>query len=131
MKMNSLKKYVELRAALLKEKAELEARLGQINSALGDEELESAPASVRRRNKAPAAISAPASGARRVRNRLSLRQAIMQVTQSTPLTKDQILVAIKKIGYKFGASNPLPSLNAVLYAKPKFTNHNGKFSPPT
>lgn len=54
----------------------------------------------------------------------------MQVTKDTALTKEQILSAVKKLGYKFGAPNPLPSLNAVLYSKPKFANDDGKFSPP-
>ncbi len=143
-KTDSLKKFVELRDALLKERAEHETRLAQINSALNDGPSAPAPA--------PATATAPVTrrtrlgrvaapeveqvetgvgvGGRRVRHRLSLRRAIILVTKDSPLTKQEILGAVKKCGYQFGVSNPMPSLNAVLYAKPKFTNVDGKFSPP-
>ncbi len=142
LKMDPLKKYVELRDALLKEKAWHEARLAQINDALsyGPSPKTTEPSPV-----APAArgrgrrvlVGAPGLGkvkpnasGRRTRNSLSLRKTIMQVTKDSPLTKEQILSAVKKVGYQFGTSNPKPSLNAVLYGKPKFTNTGGKFSAP-
>lgn len=149
MKTDSLKKYVKLRDALLKHKAELEAQLSEIKAALGSETpaaastpaSASAPVVTRARRGRKPRVVAPVAvakeneiksgrGGKRMRNGLSLRRAIIQVTSDGPLTKEQILGAVKKIGYKFGASNPLPSLNAVLYAKPKFTNDDGKFGPP-
>lgn len=126
MKTDSLKKYVELRDSLLAEKAKLEKRLNQINAALGSAPVaEAAP----KKSAAPKADAGESRG--RVRNAISLRSAVAQVTKDEPLTKAQILVAVKKLGYKFGASNPIPSLNTVLYTKPKFKNVDGKFSPPS
>lgn len=126
MKTDSLKKYVELRDSLMAEKAKLEKRLNQINEALGAAPVvEAAP-------KKSAEPKAPAGEKRgRVRNAISLRAAVAQVTKDEPLTKAQILVAVKKLGYKFGATNPIPSLNTVLYTKPKFKNVDSKFSPPS
>lgn len=127
-KTDSLKQYVELRKALLTEKTKLEARLAQINEALGSQQQAEAPTS---KEPSPAAAEPTASGARsRVRNSISLRTAAIQVTKAEPLSKAQILAAVKKLGYKFGVSDPIPSLNTVLYTKPKFKNVDGKFSPP-
>jgi hypothetical protein len=129
-KTDSLKQYVELRKALLAEKTKLESRLAQINEALGSQQQPEAP--VNKESSAPSATeqSAPSGTRSRVRNSISLRTAAIQVTKAEPLSKAQILAAVKKLGYKFGVSDPIPSLNTVLYTKPKFKNVDGKFSPP-
>ena len=118
MKPDALKKYTALRQSLLEEKKSLEARLAQINQVL---EIES---SVAVRAAAP-----PRSSGRRVRNALSLRAAVLQVTKDKPLAKPEILAAIKKLGYKFTAKDPMNSLNTVLYTGRTFKNAGGKFSP--
>lgn len=118
MKVDTVKQFVALRAALVNEKARLEARLVEINRALS-QTTRAVPAS------APAA-RAPRH---RARNELSLKEAITRVTKNKPLTKAEILEAIKKVGYKFAAQNPMNSLNVTLYTKGNFKNANGKFSP--
>jgi hypothetical protein len=118
---DAVKQFVALRATLAQEKARLEARLSEINRALGE--------------RAPAITSAaPRSTAARGRrsratNAMSLKEAVTRVTRNKPMTRPEILQAIKKIGYKFTAKDPMNSLNVTLYTKGNFKNDNGKFSP--
>ena len=45
------------------------------------------------------------------------------------MTKEQILDAVQKRGYKFSTNNPLNSLGVILYGKnPRFNRADGKFS---
>lgn len=66
-------------------------------------------------------------------NPMSLRKAIIQVTTGNPLTKPEILEAVKKLGYKFNTKKPMDSLGTLLYKKKagrkQFKNDNGRFSP--
>jgi hypothetical protein len=119
MRLDRLRKFVVLRQALLKEKAELEQRLEQLNRALA---LDGSPAASR--------IAAhPSSRSRRVKNPMSLKAAVTQVTKDKPLTKPDILAAIKKLGYQFTAKDPVNSLNTVLYTGKAFRSQGGKYSP--
>jgi hypothetical protein len=130
MRLDSLKKFVSLRDALHKEKAELEARLAQINKALGaSESLPAAAPAVGRAPKAAAKTKAPRAKGGRGLNAMSLPQAVLKVTAEKPLTKEEILKAVEKLGYKFSTKKPLASLNVVLYSKKKFKQVDGKFSP--
>jgi len=107
----------------MQEKTRLESRLREINSALGQgQEAGTARAS---------SISQPARRGRRgARSGLSLRDAVLQATAKGPLTKEQILEAVKGFGYRFSTNNPLNSLGVILYGKnPKFKNNDGRFSP--
>jgi hypothetical protein len=115
MKNDRIKQYVALRDSLLKERAGLVARLDEIEKVLAA-------------GTAAPVASAPRGGGR-IRNPMSLRQAIVTVTKDRPLTKQQILDAIHKLGYRFISPHPINSLNAVLYANRKFKNAGGKFSP--
>jgi hypothetical protein len=45
------------------------------------------------------------------------------------LTKEQILEAVKKLGYRFATARPMASLNAYLYQKGQFKRQNGRFAP--
>jgi|SRR5687767_2016557 len=120
---SDIKKYITLRDSLMQEKTRLESRLREINSALGQgQEAGTARAS---------SISQPARRGRRgARSGLSLRDAVLQATAKGPLTKEQILEAVKGFGYRFSTSNPLNSLGVILYGKnPKFKNNDGRFSP--
>ena len=120
MKNDSVQQYVALRAGLLREKAALQTRLSQIEQALRGEVTAAAPA-----------VSA-AGGARRgkrIRNKISLKAAVVRVTTAKPMTKPEILTAIDKLGYRFNTKLAVNSLNSVLYAKRQFKNDNGKFSP--
>jgi len=119
MKPDRLKKFVALRQALLKEKAELEQRLAQLDRALAvDGATRPAPAS-----------SPQASRVGRIKNPMSLKASVTQVTKDKGLTKPEILAAIKKLGYRFTAKDPVNSLNTVLYTGKAFKNQAGKFSP--
>ena len=117
-----LQRYLASLDELRTEKAELESRLEKINQALAG-----SPAAGRAgRGKRP---GKRAGGGRR-RNGLSLRAAVAQVTKNRPLAKTEILEAVRKLGYKFATSDPMNSLNAMLYAPAnKFRNKDGKFTP--
>ena len=122
MKIDSIRQFLALQESLHKERTQLEARLAQINEALG---------SSQRRATATAPVPKKAVTRRgpRTRNEMSLKEAVMQVTKEKPLTKPEILEAIKKIGYRFSAKDPMNSLNVTLYTKGNFKNAGGKFSP--
>lgn len=130
MKIDNLRRYVDLRNSLTREKAQLEERLRQINEALGETEPPAIAAGtpVRQRGGAGSKTSGrrgrPASGG------LSLREAVLQVTSGKPMTKQEILDAVQALGYKFSTSNPMNSLGVILYGKnPRFRNEGGRFSP--
>jgi hypothetical protein len=125
MKNDHLKLYVTARQKLLKEKATLESRLAQLNRALALEPAPEAPAS-----KAPArAAGRGKSPAKRVKNAMSLKAAVIKVTTGKPLTKKEILAALQKLGYRFNSDMPLNSLNTVLYTGKVFKNQDGKYGP--
>ena len=119
MRSDSIKKYIVLRDSLLREKTSLETRLAQINQALS---VDGTGAPARRKERRPRIR-------RRSRNRLSLKAAVTKATKAKPLSKPEILAAIKKLGYNFSAKNPINSLNTVLYSNHQFKNVGGKFSP--
>jgi len=115
MKTDSLKQFVTLQQSLLKEKAGLQARMAEIDKALG---------------VAAAASGVPVrKGLPRIPNPMSLKSAVVKVTSVKPLTKSEILEAIAKLGYRFAAKDPTNSLNVVLYTDKQFKHENGRFSP--
>jgi hypothetical protein len=105
-----LKQFMALRESLLKEKAALESRLGQINDALGHPGEQSS------------------TSRKRARNAVSLKDAVVQVLDGKILSKPEILVAVQKLGYQFATRDPMNSLNTVLYSGKKFKNVDGKFT---
>lgn len=126
MKVDSVKQFVSLRAQLLREKAQLEQRLQAINQALADHTPAAPPP--------PAAVPEPtarpaAAGKRRRRpqNKMTLREAVLQVIKDKPLTKPEILQAVQRLGYKFAAKNPRQSLDNLLYTKGLFRRVGEKF----
>ena len=64
---------------------------------------------------------------------MSLREAVLKVTAEKPLTKPEIMEAVKKLGYEFNTKKPMDSLGTLLYKKRDgrnlFKNENGRFSP--
>ena len=123
---SDIKKYISLRDSLIQEKTRLETRLREINSALGQESGSGSSFS------SSAARGFTVQRGRRAARRggLSLRDAVLQATAKGPLTKEQILEAVKQLGYRFSTTNPLNSLGVILYGKnPKFKNDSGRFSP--
>jgi hypothetical protein len=116
--MDKLQQYKSIRESLLKEKQRLEARLKEINRVMGGE----VPVSFLKDQGAK-------MRAKRVENKMSLKEAVIAATKDKPLAKKEILEAIKKLGYRFAAKDPMNSLNVILYTKKQFKNQDGKFSP--
>jgi hypothetical protein len=118
---DKLEQYLSLLDDLRNEKAHLEGRLEKINAVLTG----AAAARGGYRGRQPGARRG-----RRARNGMSLREAVTQVTRNRPLTKEEILQGIQKLGYRFSTKDPMNSLNAMLYAPAnKFRNQNGRFGP--
>ncbi len=126
MKNSSIKKFIALRDGLLKEKAELTFRLAEIEKALGDTADVSVPKAAKS-VKAPKAAKAPRVPKRRARNEMSLKEAALKVASGKPLTKQEIMDGILKLGYKFSTKDPMNSLNVVLYSGKTFKRADGKF----
>lgn len=174
---DNLKEFVALRDGLVKEKAQLQERLRQIDAAIsgsapaaavaaaapkrrgrppgsGKKKTVAVAAAPKRRGRPPgsgkkkvarkkktarkvAAEAVPAKlklatrkkPGKRIRNKVSLREVVKQVTTNNPMTKPEIIKAVLATGYRFNAADPIPSLNAVLYSNKQFKNDNGKFSP--
>ncbi len=119
MKKDSVGQFVALRDQLLKEKTTLESRLRQINEALANG-VPQASNGLRAKSDRPAY---------RAHNSVSLREAVIQATSKRPLSKQEILSEVQKMGYAFTGKNPMNSLNVLLYGKkPKFKNDQGRFS---
>ncbi len=140
MKNDKLKQFVSLREQLLRDKADLEARLSEINKALGAVTgaaaapvVAAAPAAKRgRKPSAPKAATAPAAkpaGRKRAQNSVSLREAVLNATKAKPLSRQEILAAVQSAGYVFTAKDPLNSLSTLLYTDKGIKNHGGKFGP--
>lgn len=139
MKLDITTRIVQLHASLVKEKTSLEQRLAVINKALGS--IGGSVTSGASVSKATAAIAAPKPGKpgkpgkrggarRRLDNPMPLKKAIIQVTKAKPLTKEEILAAVLKLGYKFTGPIPMNSINVHLYTKGQFKKHSGgRFSP--
>lgn len=112
-KNNNLKDFLELREMLLTEKSDLETRLAEICVALG---LVTYQGSSRGR------------AAGQGNNAISLRLAVMRLTNGRALTKSQILTELEAVGYKFRTSKPINSLGVILYGRtPKFNRQDGAF----
>lgn len=109
-KSDTLKQFLTLRTALVAEKSALEKRIAEIREVIGE-----TPPAVQH---VPTKLQ-PA----RVENTMSLREAITRVTQGKSLNKNQILVEIDKLGYKFAAADPMNSLNVALYTPGNFKNN--------
>jgi hypothetical protein len=115
---DALKQYVALRDSIFAEREQLLARLREMNEALGAMGL-----------RGRDSYYGPRTPTGRVRNELSLKDAVLQVIESKSMTKHEILDAVLALGYQFSTDDPLNSLGVILYGKkPKFKNDHGKFS---
>lgn len=153
---DSLRQYLDLRAALEKEREELQRRLLQIEEAIGNgrrgpgrppkEGFASAP------SPAPKAASKPASApvtkpaaakpaaskqpakpaaAASARPGASMREVISKLVAKNPLRIGEIVDGMHRAGYVFKSSNPTNSVGAYLYGpegKKHFVRNEGKFS---
>jgi len=141
MKNDNLKAFIELQTALVQEKHELEQRLAEINRVLSGSApkavVEAAPAKKRGRPAksavAPKATAKPKAGkrGRKPSGKLSLKAAVAEVLKTGAMTKQEIMDAVQKFGYKFTNKNPLNYLQVTLYnkaGKELFENNKGVFS---
>jgi hypothetical protein len=122
-----LQKYHALRSALTKERDAIQKRLKELNAVFGGESTATvAPPPVRKLGRPP---GRPA----RVKNQMSLREAVLKVLSATPISRDELLAAVQKAGYRFASTNPLNSLQTFLYGSGKklVKNVNGKFAATT
>ena len=122
MKKDPLHQYRAVRKALEEEMTHLRTRLAEITQALGNAVSKAIdPGKPRKHVK------------KRAKNEMSLKEAALRATSAKPLTKKELLTANDRAGYKFTASNPLNSLNTVLYGEkaPLENKGDGKFGPKT
>lgn len=118
MKPDALKQYVSLRDAIFSEREQLLTRLREIDEALGAMGLRTRDG-----------YYGPRTPTGRVRNEMSLKEAVLKVVDGKQLTKHEILDAVLRLGYQFSTDDPLNSLGVILYGKnPKFKNVGGRFS---
>ncbi|MCF7708852.1 MAG: winged helix-turn-helix domain-containing protein [Verrucomicrobia bacterium] len=144
MKSDSLEQYLESRSKLFEEKVELEERLQKINEVLGQQETPVTQATTgntttakpkatrgrpRGRPKGKPKGRPKSKGVRGTRNKMSLRDAIIAVTSERPMSKEEILNGVQKLGYHFSTKDPINSINSILYSKKQFKKEGGKFSP--
>lgn len=115
---DALKQYVALRDAIFAEREQLITRLREMDEALGAMGL-----------RGKDSYYGPRTPTGRVRNELSLKDAVLKVIAGKSLTKHEILDAVLALGYQFSTDDPLNSLGVILYGKkPKFQNDSGRFS---
>jgi hypothetical protein len=131
MRINNLEQFIQLRRELTQEKEQLSRRLAQINEALGDMPLPSlAPAEgVSKQAPQPSRPAARGGSRRQTGGGGSLREHVVEALKGGALTKEEVLQAVQKRGYKFQTNNPLNSLGVILYGKnPRFKRVDGRFS---
>ena len=127
MRKDSLQQFVRIRQQLSEERGRLEMRLREINEALGEMPLPSL--SPIQGATTPSAGGRGRRGKRGSGGGQSLRDHVIAVLQGGAMSKEEVLTAVQKGGYKFSTNNPLNSLGVILYGKnPKFNRVDGKFS---
>lgn len=123
-KSDPLQQYRALRSALSLERDAIQKRLQELNAALGDTKAPITASPVAKK------LGRPAGKAKRVENTMSLREAVLKVLTATPITRQELLAAVLKVGYRFSGSQPLNSLQTFLYGSGKklVKNVDGKFA---
>src|SRR5256885_747570 len=125
MRNDITQQFVTLQRQLTSEKKGIEARLRQINEALGEISANApAPAPA----PAPAVSAAPVwGGGGRPGGGASLRTLVLEALKEGPKTKEEVLATVKKRGFKFTSKDPLNSLGVILYGKnPRFNRADGR-----
>ena len=116
MQTESLNQYIALRDSIFAEREQVVSRLREIDAALGSTGLFGRPG------------IAGLTPTGRVRNEISLLDAVRKALDGKNLTKHEILDDVLRMGYQFSTSDPLNSLGVVLYGKkPKFKRIGSKF----
>lgn len=127
-KLDNLKQYMSIRAALVEERNKLKARIVDIDKLLGEVITFDDSEVKKPQQPQPGTV---AEQPKRFRNSTSLRNAVVKLLSERPMTKREILDRLGEIGYQFTARNPMNSLNALLYGRqPKFKVDGLYFSLP-
>lgn len=112
-----LKEFVRLRQMILDERKKITARLEVLNE------------KVRAMGFANDIFYGPRTPTGSVRNKQSLREAVIEVLQDGPKTKQVVYDAVIATGYQFSTDDPMNSLGVVLYGRnPKFKRVGEKFA---
>lgn len=123
MRSTAVKQFIKLRNQITSERSRIIARLNEVESALGSFPVTEAPPKATGKKRGPK----PGSK-RKVSNELSLKEAVVKAIGNKQMTREQVLEGVLATGYRFRTSNPLNSLNVILYGKkPKFSRKDGKF----
>lgn len=117
-KADSLQQFVALRSALVQERDIIQKRLQEIDRALDGGAIPSQSNPQRSATKG-----------RRLKNSMSLREAVVKAVGKKPLTKHEILSEVQRVGYRFGGKKPIKSLEVFLYTAGKklLQRVDGKF----
>ncbi len=101
-------------AAQLRQAAELREQIENLERQLSDLGNGVAPKPARKKAKVKAKTADGSEAA--PKNAVSLKDAVSAALKSNPpMSKDALLEAVQKSGYKFTAKDPKNSLNVVLY----------------
>lgn len=134
MRIDSLQQFIKLRSELTREREQVARRLAQINEALGEmspPSLSAAQGVSEQSTPAPRPAPRASGGGGGGGGGSSLREHVMAVLRDGAQTKEEVLAAVKRRGYRFQTNNPLNSLGVILYGKnPKFNRVDGRFSLP-
>lgn len=126
MRTNALQEYLTLRRQLTEERESLRSRLAEINEALGGVPLPSLSPLLGVAAQTPTQRARPGRAA--AGSGQSLREHVIAILQEGPKTKEEVLAAVQKRGYRFSTANPMNSLGVILYGKsPKFSRVDGRF----
>ncbi|MBN8246142.1 MAG: hypothetical protein J0L84_01715 [Verrucomicrobia bacterium] len=121
MTANPLKEYARLRQVILARKAAIESELQELERTLAQIAFPPDDQSLPR---------VPLEKPKRVRNSMSLGDAVFAVTQSAPLSKDEILTALDRMGYRFPEkATPRDEVASVLQLDQRFEESNGRYGP--
>jgi hypothetical protein len=121
MRVDPLTQFTHLRRQLIQERAQLETRLAKLNELL-------APNGGAATNSNSSLMHRIRQDSRRVRNKMSLRETVAMALVKGPLSRKQLVHAVKDLGYVFRTDDPLNSMGVILYAKDSpFKRKDGLF----
>ena len=144
MSEDAVKLYKKAMVSLQREKLALEKELSSARAIISSAEKRlaeidaafSGSSSVNRRGRPFGKISKKAklktakkTAVKRLKNKLSLKEVVLNVTKGKRLDAKQIFDAACKAGHKFSGKNPMNSIRVLLYTNKKlFKNNKGKFT---
>jgi hypothetical protein len=140
MSEDAVKLYKKAMVSLQREKLALEKELSSARAIISITEKRlaeidaafSGSSSVKRRGRPARKILNKVkskTAIKRLKNKLSLKEVVLNVTKGKTLDAKQIFDAACKAGHKFGGKNPMNSVRVLLYTNKKlFKNKKDKFT---